>query len=190
MCVPGFKWTTDCTGIRIYQFRSCCDCCIKINYSDYTSKSSHAHIHRVEYSIGLVLLLRNAIVICDEWFDNNLKIGHPNTTKSWNKSPKRRPPKTAMAIESNESSPEGRQRRSRILYAVTGSVAAVKGPEIAVRLVNELNFDVRILLTRGGENFWSKAKDYNLQYWNMLQELLVSNRETNTNDSQISMCCE
>jgi phosphopantothenoylcysteine synthetase/decarboxylase len=95
-----------------------------------------------------------------------------------------------MAIESNESSPEGRQRRSRILYAVTGSVAAVKGPEIAVRLVNELNFDVRILLTRGGENFWSKAKDYNLQYWNMLQELLVSNRETNTNDSQISMCCE
>ena len=94
-----------------------------------------------------------------------------------------------MAIESNESSPE-RQRRSRILYAVTGSVAAVKGPEIAVRLVNEMDFDVRILLTRGGENFWSKAKDYNLQYWNILQELLVSNREKNTNDSRISVCCE
>lgn len=94
-----------------------------------------------------------------------------------------------MAIESNESSPE-RQRRSRILYAVTGSVAAVKGPEIAVRLVNEMDFDVRILLTRGGENFWSKAKDYNLQYWNILQELLVSNREKNTDDSRISVCCE
>jgi hypothetical protein len=94
-----------------------------------------------------------------------------------------------MAIESNESSPE-RQRRSRILYAVTGSVAAVKGPEIAVRLVNEMDFDVCILLTRGGENFWSKAKDYNLQYWNILQELLVSNREKNTNNSRISMCCE
>lgn len=92
-----------------------------------------------------------------------------------------------MAIESNESSPE-RQRRSRILYAVTGSVAAVKGPEIAVRLVNEMDFDVCILLTRGGENFWSKAKDYNLQYWNILQELLVSNREKNTNNSRISMC--
>jgi len=66
-----------------------------------------------------------------------------------------------MAIESNESSPE-RQRHSRILYAVTGSVAVVKGQEIAVQLVNKMDFDVCILLTRGGENIWNKAKDYNL----------------------------
>ena len=64
-------------------------------------------------------------------------------------------------------------------------MAAVKGPEIAVRLVKELDLDVRILLTRGGENFWNKAKDYNIKYWSLLQDLLSSS-ETN---SRISMCC-
>lgn len=94
-----------------------------------------------------------------------------------------------MAAESNELSPK-RRRRPRILFAVTGSVAAVKGPEIAVRLVNELDLDVRIMLTRGGENFWNKAKDYNQQHWDLLQELLKSSSETNPIDRQISMCCE
>ncbi|MGK3734312.1 MAG: phosphopantothenoylcysteine synthetase/decarboxylase [Bacillariaceae sp.] len=73
----------------------------------------------------------------------------------------------------------GHQRRPRILFAVTGSVAAVKGPEIAVRLVKELDFDVRILLTHGGENFWNKAKDYNQRYWNSLQDLLSEEVEEN-----------
>ena len=85
------------------------------------------------------------------------------------------------------------RRRSRILFAVTGSVAAVKGPEIAVRLVNELDLDVRILLTRGGENFWSKAKDYNKKYWDLLQELLLSSENKTVDDDQdsrISMCCK
>lgn len=69
------------------------------------------------------------------------------------------------------------QRRTRIILAVTGSVAAVKGPEIAVRLVKELDYDVRILLTRGGEFFWRNAKDYNKQYWNLLQDLLLLSEE-------------
>ena len=94
-----------------------------------------------------------------------------------------------MASTSNESSTK-RRRRSRILFAVTGSVAAVKGPEIAARLVNELDLDVRILLTRGGENFWSKAKDYDPHSWDALQALLKSSGETNDNGSRISMCCE
>jgi len=89
------------------------------------------------------------------------------------------------------------QRRTRIILAVTGSVAAVKGPEIAVRLVKELDFDVRILLTRGGEFFWRNAKDYNKQYWNLLQDLLLSeekignkNDEVNSSSiSNISICC-
>mmetsp|Transcript_9094 Transcript_9094/g.19660 ORF Transcript_9094/g.19660 Transcript_9094/m.19660 type:complete len:257 (-) Transcript_9094:1170-1940(-) len=96
-----------------------------------------------------------------------------------------------MTIPANVSSPRQR-RRPRVLFAVTGSVAAVKGPEIAVRLVNELDLDVRILLTRGGENFWSKARDYNPHYWDLLKDsLLASSNENNNNgdkNCRISMC--
>ncbi|VEU37635.1 unnamed protein product [Pseudo-nitzschia multistriata] len=83
-----------------------------------------------------------------------------------------------------------RRRRPRILFAVTGSVAAVKGPEIAVRLVRELDSDVRILLTRGGENFWSKARDYNLQYWDTLQGLLRSSGSEGENNDGNGKCSE
>mmetsp|Transcript_47587 Transcript_47587/g.48426 ORF Transcript_47587/g.48426 Transcript_47587/m.48426 type:complete len:100 (-) Transcript_47587:1746-2045(-) len=90
------------------------------------------------------------------------------------------------------------QRRTRIILAVTGSVAAVKGPEIAVRLVKELDYDVRILLTRGGEFFWRNAKDYNKQYWNLLQDLLLLSEEkigikdvedNSLSASHLSICC-
>ena len=77
-----------------------------------------------------------------------------------------------VSIEYHNESNRDRPRRPRILFAVTGSVAAVKGPEIAVRLVTECDYDVRVLLTRGGENFWNKAKDYNPKYWDLLQKLL------------------
>ncbi len=77
-----------------------------------------------------------------------------------------------VSIEYYDVSNRKRPRRPRILFAVTGSVAAVKGPEMALRLVTECDCDVRILLTRGGENFWSKAKDYNPSYWDSLQKLL------------------
>lgn len=89
------------------------------------------------------------------------------------------------------------QRRTRIILAVTGSVAAVKGPEIAVRLVKELDFDVHILLTRGGEFFW-KGSEYNKQYWNSLQDLLLLNEEkirindvedNSSSTSHLSICC-
>lgn len=58
-----------------------------------------------------------------------------------------------------------RTRVQNVVLGVTGSVAAIKGPEIAVKLVNELNANVRVLLTKGGENFWHKAAGYNHQYW-------------------------
>uniref|UniRef100_A0A7S1D871 Flavoprotein domain-containing protein n=1 Tax=Cyclophora tenuis TaxID=216820 RepID=A0A7S1D871_CYCTE len=63
------------------------------------------------------------------------------------------------------------RRRPRILLGVTGSVAAVKSPEIAVRLHRDLNADVRILLTSGGDNFWNKAQDYDGTAWNEFREL-------------------
>jgi hypothetical protein len=62
--------------------------------------------------------------------------------------------------------------RLKILLAVTGSVAAVKGPEIAVRLAVGVNADVRVLLTKGGQNFWSKAEAYNKKYWGIMQDLM------------------
>ena len=61
---------------------------------------------------------------------------------------------------------------SNVLLAVTGSVAGIKGPELAVQLVKVANANVRVLLTRGGKNFWTKARDYNLQYWDEMASIL------------------
>lgn len=65
-----------------------------------------------------------------------------------------------------------KRRRPRVLLGVTGSVAAVKSPELAVRLTRDLNADVRVLLTAGGSNFWTKAQAYDQIHWNELQKLL------------------
>ncbi len=62
-------------------------------------------------------------------------------------------------------------RRKRVLLGISGSVAAVKGPELALQLSRELDdgsgvgADVAILLTHGGENFWQKSRDYNAKFW-------------------------
>ena len=58
---------------------------------------------------------------------------------------------------------------------VCGSVAAVKAPEIAVRL-SQSKIDVRILLTKGGRNFWDKASDYNVKYWKLVQEHIETSK--------------
>ena len=58
----------------------------------------------------------------------------------------------------------GSRRRPRILLGITGSVAAVKGPQLASKLAHE-GSDVCVLLTRGGENFWTKAAEYDPQSW-------------------------
>lgn len=55
------------------------------------------------------------------------------------------------------------KRRPRILLGVTGSVAAVKGPELACSLARDA--DVCVLVTRGGQNFMSKAKEYDAKSW-------------------------
>jgi hypothetical protein len=68
---------------------------------------------------------------------------------------------------------EAPRRRPRVLLGITGSVAAVKGPEIAVRLRQEANVDVKVLLTQGGHNFWTKTKDYDSHYWNQLENCSI-----------------
>jgi len=50
-------------------------------------------------------------------------------------------------------------RRPRILLGITGSIAAVKGPSLALRLSNELKADVKVVLTRTVEHyFWKEGK--------------------------------
>ena len=66
------------------------------------------------------------------------------------------------------------RRRPNILVGVTGSVAAIKAPELAVRLVEELDANVKVLLSKGGENFWSKAADYNPIHWKRLVQLTTT----------------
>mmetsp|Transcript_13417 Transcript_13417/g.17496 ORF Transcript_13417/g.17496 Transcript_13417/m.17496 type:complete len:233 (+) Transcript_13417:30-728(+) len=60
-------------------------------------------------------------------------------------------------------------KQIQILLGVTGSVAAVKAPEIAVNLRRELDADVKILLTAGARNFWDQSAEYNAHWWNELQ---------------------
>ena len=60
----------------------------------------------------------------------------------------------------------------RILLGVTGSVAAVKAPEIALRLVTQEGWAVKILLTKGGRHFWDQSKNYNLDVWKKFEALI------------------
>lgn len=71
-----------------------------------------------------------------------------------------------------------KRKTHNILLGITGSVAAVKGPELAVRLVKELDANVKILLTRGGTNFWEKAIAYDEKYWNEMRSLLENGSDS------------
>ena len=66
-------------------------------------------------------------------------------------------------------------RRPRILLGITGSVAAVKGPKLALRLAKEVNADVRVVLTRTVEQyFWKDGRavsSYDVESW---RDLLAS----------------
>lgn len=76
------------------------------------------------------------------------------------------------------------RRRPRILLGISGSVAAVKGPELALRLYNELDADVIIVLTRTGEHFWYQSEKYNESIYRELQALI--NNEEGDWSSQVS----
>ncbi|KAG7362102.1 phosphopantothenoylcysteine decarboxylase [Nitzschia inconspicua] len=77
------------------------------------------------------------------------------------------------------------QRKPRVLLALTGSVAAIKGPELAVRIAEEHNAAVKILLTRGGQHFWDKAEVYNPLYWKKLQDMMMFHGEMDTSHISI-----
>lgn len=62
--------------------------------------------------------------------------------------------------------------KKKIILGITGSVAAIKGPELATRLSKELDAHILILLTNGGQNFWDKAQSYNPEAWYLFSELV------------------
>lgn len=79
------------------------------------------------------------------------------------------------ATSSSHSKHRKRHRRPRVVLGVTGSVAAVKAPELACRLVEECDADVRIVLSEGGRHFWRNdaAREYHPGHWQRLQQLLL-----------------
>ena len=63
-------------------------------------------------------------------------------------------------------------RRPHILLGITGSVAAVKGPKLALRLANEIKANVKVVLTRTVEHyFWKERRavaSYDGESWREL----------------------
>jgi len=68
------------------------------------------------------------------------------------------------------------RRRPRILLGITGSVAAVKGPKLALRLANELKADVKVVLTRTVEQyFWKEGRavsSYDGDSWRKFNDIV------------------
>jgi hypothetical protein len=62
----------------------------------------------------------------------------------------------------------------KILLGVTGSVAAIKAPEIICKLIDAFksNISIKVVLTKGGKNFWDKASIYDPKHWDQLQSYL------------------
>lgn len=66
-------------------------------------------------------------------------------------------------------------RRPRIILGVSGSVAAIKAPELAVQIVSDSYYgggcELQIVLTKSGEYFWDRAAEYNPRAWKQFQQL-------------------
>ena len=111
-----------------------------------------------------------------EHFDNNISLSSAAMPTNRSLTAEALQQRQASATQHESSREEGSQgqgkscfKRLNVLLGITGSVAAIKGPEIAVRLVEEAHVNVRVLLTQGGKNFWTKADEYNPQYWKEFQ---------------------
>ena len=80
--------------------------------------------------------------------------------------------------QDNCSSDTGSPRRINVLLGVTGSVAAVKVPELICRLRDRFgsppnnNISIKVVLTHGGQNFWEKASTYDAVHWNKIKDML------------------
>ena len=84
-------------------------------------------------------------------------------------------------------SPPNVNRRPRILLGITGSVAAVKGPRLALRLAREVKADVKVILTRTVEKYFWKVDravaTYDIESWREFSAATSSNAAVD-NDEQ------
>ncbi len=71
----------------------------------------------------------------------------------------------------------------QILLGITGSVASVKGPELALELAKSLHARVIVVMTVGGTNFWYKAKDYNKSKWEEYCSFMNGSTSTNVHSN-------
>ena len=76
-------------------------------------------------------------------------------------------------MSSSSSSNNNNNNKTHVLLGVTGSVAAVKAPEIALRLVAEQGVAVKIILTQGGRHFWDQSRNYNTDIWDKFEACLA-----------------
>ena len=82
------------------------------------------------------------------------------------------PPHMSQQRQASSSSSSTGDNKTHVILGVTGSVAAVKAPEIALRLVVEQGLAVKILLTQGGRHFWDQSQNYNGEIWSKFQACL------------------
>ncbi len=72
-------------------------------------------------------------------------------------------------------------RRPHIILGITGSIAAVKGPRLALRLANELNAHVKVVLTRTVEHFfWQEGRAvpaYDRESWIDFETVVAKQEE-------------
>lgn len=75
-------------------------------------------------------------------------------------------------------------RATRILLGITGSVAAIKCPEIILRLVHETDdaqrTHIKCVFTNAGKEFFQKSKEYNIEVWNEFQ-MICANQDLTGN---------
>ena len=61
------------------------------------------------------------------------------------------------------------KRRLNILLGVSGSVAAVKGPELAIKLSKVAN--VKVIMTQRGKYFWNLTETYNKEMFDQFNTM-------------------
>jgi Flavoprotein len=79
---------------------------------------------------------------------------------------------TAVVKENNSSCPN--HEELHILLGITGSVAAIKAPELICSFIAAFgaNVVVNVVLTKGGCHFWEKSSAYDATSWGKLQEYM------------------
>ena len=61
------------------------------------------------------------------------------------------------------------ERRLNILLGVSGSVASVKGPELAIKLSKVAN--VKVIMTQRGKYFWNLTETYNKEMFDLFNTM-------------------